>query len=87
MFIPFDQPDSVGRYELVLSPLTAELGDGVILAANRDGFRALAEILVQLADSAAEHVHIHLGYNEQEPAGPGFRLVLTPTGRVDDGAA
>lgn len=83
MIIPFDQPDSKGRYEIALFPTVAEVGDGVILAADRDGFLALASIFMQLAESDTEHNHIHLGYDEQNPQGPGFRLVLTTIGRVD----
>lgn len=86
MHIPFDQPNSSAKYEIALHPEQAEDGDGIVLVANRDGLLALAETLRQLADTEPDN-HLHLGYNDEEPQGPGFRIVLNSSGRIARGAA
>ena len=86
MEIPFDQPGSLAKYEIYFYPGQAATGDGIVLAANREGLLALAETLRQLAETEPDN-HLHLGYNEQEPQGPGFRIVFNSTGRIMPGAA
>ena len=81
MEIPFDQPGSAAKYEIDFRVKDAASGDGIILAANREGLLALAETLRQLAKS--ESGHLHLGYDETEPHGPGFRIVVCDNGRID----
>ncbi|MDQ3039645.1 MAG: hypothetical protein M3R16_07605 [Pseudomonadota bacterium] len=83
MLIPLDQPGSKARYAVDLYPEHAETGDGIVLAANREGLLALAETLRQLAESPEPDNHLHLGYSEQVPQGPGFRIVLNSTGRLN----
>jgi hypothetical protein len=85
MEIPFDQPGSTAKYEIDFFPRDAASGDGIILAANREGLLALAETFRQLAES--ESAHLHLGYDEREPQGPGFRIMLCPSGRISTGEA
>ena len=85
MEIPFDQPNSWARYEIDFYPEQAAAGDGIVLAANREGLLALAETLRQLAETEPEN-HLHLGYDEEEPQGPGFRIVFNSTGRIARGA-
>ena len=86
MQIPFDQPNSNAKYEVDLRPDQAESGDGIILAANREGLLALAETFRQLAESSESVTHLHLGYSEEVPQGPGFRVTLNPTGRIESSA-
>ena len=61
-------------------------GDGIVLAANREGLLALAEAFRRLAETEPDK-HLHLGYDEQEPQGPGFRIVLNSSGRITRDAA
>ena len=84
MEIPFDQPGSAAKYEIDFRVTDAASGDGIILAANREGLLALAQTFRQLAESESDH--LHLGYDETEPQGPGFRIVVCDSGRIDRGA-
>lgn len=84
MVITFDQPNSLARYDIDFYPEHAAAGDGIILAANREGLLALAETLRQLAGMDPDN-HLHLSYNEQEPQGPGFRVVLNSSRRITRG--
>ena len=86
MQIPFDQPNSNAKYEIDLRPDQAESGDGIIVVANREGLLALAETFRQLAESSEPVNHLHLGYSEEAPQGPGFRVTLSQTGRIDSSA-
>ncbi len=86
MDIPFDQPNSLAKYEIDFFPHQGETGDGVVLAANREGLLALADTLRQLAETGPEN-HLHLGYNELEPQGPGFRIIFNSSGRISRDAA
>ena len=83
MQIPFDDQKSNAKYEIDLRPDQADTGDGIILAANREGLLALAETFRRLADSAEADNHLHLGYTEEVPQGPGFRITLNSTGRIE----
>jgi hypothetical protein len=78
--VPFDQPNFTGRYEFVLDPSRAENGDGVLLYADQEALLAFATLFQQLAAPHAP-THVHLGYTEQEPQGPGVRIILCETGR------
>ena len=80
MLIPFDQKDSKAKYEFVIDSAEAETGDGIILNANREALLAFAELFRDLASHDGE-VHIHLGYTEEDPQGPGFRIVANNSGR------
>ena len=82
MRIAFDQPDSKAKYEIDLYPDEAEAGDGIVLVANREGLLALADVFQQLAASTHPSNHLHLGYTEEQPQGPGFRIVLDPSARI-----
>ncbi len=75
MEIPFDNGHP-GTYRIDLYPEQAGRGDGMVLAADRAGFLALAEVFRQMA-SAPDGTHLHLGYAHDTPPGPGWRLVLT----------
>ena len=74
MKIPFDN-NSGEKYELELYPDEMESGDGAVLTLNSQACRAFAELFVQLSKEP-EGSHVHLGYDESELQGPGFRLVL-----------
>lgn len=82
MEVPFDQPGFDGKFQIAVFPEAEELGDSVILAANREGLRVFANLLQQLADSPDEQNHVHIGYDETDPFGPGIRITLNPQGRV-----
>jgi hypothetical protein len=83
-YIPFDQEGTVARYEITVSEKDLDAGDGILLACNREGLLALASVFQQLADpSTPDGSHVHLGYNEMEPQGPGWRITLSSSGRAD----
>jgi hypothetical protein len=82
MQIPFDQPGFAGKFQIAVFPEAVDSGDGVVLAADREGLRALATLFRQLADSPEDENHVHIGYDEQDPFGAGVRVVLHPQGRV-----
>lgn len=73
MEIPFDN-NSGEKYVLNVVPSDIETGDGVVLIVNKKACEAFAQLFSQLAKEP-DGVHIHLGYDESEPQGPGFRLV------------
>lgn len=75
LIIPFDQPNFAGKYEFVLDSANADLGDGLVLYADRESLLAFAALFQQLA-SQSEPTHVHIGYTEQEPQGPGVRIAL-----------
>ena len=74
MQIPFDNGPP-GKYQIELFLDEADLGDGIILDADRAGFLALAEVFRQMAD-APIGTHVHLGYTDDTQPGPGWKLVL-----------
>jgi hypothetical protein len=80
--IPFDQKNSKARYEIDVKVNDIETGDGVILALNREACLALSKVFDQLALGADEGFHLHLGYTEEEPQGPGWRILVTECGRI-----
>ncbi len=80
--VPFDSGDA-GRFEFEVYPDRIDTGDAVVLALDREACRSLANIFSQLAEGGyPDGYHVHLGWDEQESSGPGFRIVLTEGGRV-----
>lgn len=73
MEIPFDN-NTGEKYFLEIVPCDIETGDGVILTVNQKACEAFAQLFSQLAKEP-NGTHIHLGYVESAPQGPGFRLV------------
>lgn len=73
MKIPFDN-NSGEKYSLEIDSKNIETGDGVILTVNRKACESFAKLFTDLANSESE-THIHLGYDEECPQGPGFRIV------------
>ena len=73
MEIPFDN-NSGEKYVLDVVPNDIDTGDGVVLTVNKKACEAFAQLFNQLAKES-DGTHIHLGYDESEPQGPGFRLV------------
>lgn len=82
--VDFDN-DAAARYEILVHPDDAATGDGVILIASPRACTSFARLFSQLAEGKASHVH--LGYTEEEPQGPGFRIAVEPSGRSGIGAA
>lgn len=74
MRIPFDD-NSGEKYTLEIFAEQIGTSDGIVLTLNKKACKAFADIFNQLALSDIGS-HIHLGYDESEPQGPGFRLVL-----------
>ena len=75
MKIPFDN-NSGEKYTLDIVATDIETGDGVVLTLNKKACEAFVQIFLELAVSE-DGTHVHLGYDETEPQGPGFRLVLS----------
>ncbi|WP_456294882.1 hypothetical protein M1D72_05825 [Vibrio sp. AK197] len=73
MKIPFDN-NSGEKYTLDVVPNEIESGDGVVITLNQKACEAFAQLFSQLAKEP-NGAHIHLGYDESEPQGPGVRLV------------
>ena len=82
LIIPFDQPDSMAKYQIEINVDQIETGDGVVLVGNQAAFLALSQVFAQLALDYSEGSHLHLGYTEEEPQGPGWRIVSNQKGRV-----
>jgi len=76
--VDFDS-DPAARYEILLRPADAATGDGVVLVASPRACSSFARLFAQLAEAKATHVH--LGYTEEEPQGPGFRITVDSSGR------
>ncbi len=74
MKIPFD--DNTGeKYTLEISLDDIDTGDGVILELNKKACEAFSQLFLSLSESE-EDTHIHLGYDESEPQGPGWRIIV-----------
>jgi hypothetical protein len=73
MEVPFDN-NSGEKYSLDISVDDIDTGDGVVLTLNKKACESFAQLFGQLAASE-DGAHIHIGYDESEPQGPGFRLV------------
>jgi len=74
--IPFDN-NTGEKYVLEILENEIESGDGVVLKLNKRACIAFSEIFKQLANSESTETHIHIGYDEEEPQGPGFRIELS----------
>ena len=74
MEVPFDV-NSGEKYTLDILVENIETGDGVVLTLNKKACEAFAHLFTQLAQFE-RGTHIHLGYDESVPQGPGFRIVL-----------
>ncbi|WP_139339051.1 hypothetical protein [Marinobacter lutaoensis] len=75
MEIPFDN-NSGEKYVIDVVTSDIETGDGVVLTLNKKACEAFAKIFSELA-KGSDGTHVHLGYDESEPQGPGLRLVLS----------
>lgn len=71
-----NDPDA--RFEVSIHTEDADDGDGIVLVANRPACLAFARLFAQLAEQGG---HVHLGYSDEEPQGPGVRIVVDDTGR------
>lgn len=74
MDIPFDNNEGE-KYTFEIIETQIETGDGIILTLNRKACLAYADFFKSLAKQE-NGCHIHLGYDQDEPQGPGFRVVL-----------
>ena len=76
IMVPFDNPPA-GKYEIEVDTDNIENGDGVILKLDKDACLSFAKIFGSLAlGSKKSGYHVHLGYDEKTPEGPGFRIKL-----------
>ena len=74
MNIPFDN-NSGEKYSIVVSVDDIESGDGIVISLNRKACESFAKLFLQMA-TTEDGTHVHLGYDESEPQGPGVRLEL-----------
>lgn len=76
MEIPFDN-NSGEKYvfNVDLNEIEGGEGDGILLSLNKKACESFAILFSRLA-AEGEGGHIHLGYSEQEPQGPGIRISL-----------
>jgi hypothetical protein len=78
--IPFDnEPEA--KYEIEVFPDEIETGDGVVLALNRQACIAFAKLFVQLSEQP--EMHLHLGWDNDAPEGPGIRIIRNDSGKID----
>lgn len=75
MEIPFDN-NTGEKYTLEINVSEIEEGDGVVLKLNKKACESFSMLFASLAKSGDE-THVHLGYDETEPQGPGFRIVVS----------
>jgi hypothetical protein len=75
MKIPFDN-NSGEIYKLEIAVSEIENGDGVVLTLNRKACESFAALFLAMA-SEKSCEHVHLGYNESQPQGPGFRIIVS----------
>lgn len=73
--IPFDN-NSGELYKIEIAISEIESGDGVVLTLNRKACESFAKLFFTLAQEE-NCGHIHLGYDESEPQGPGLRIVVS----------
>ena len=73
--VGFDNPTG-GSYRIDLLPDQAESGDGVVLYLDPAACLSFAKLFAQLAKQGG---HVHVGYDETEPQGPGMRITVTDT--------
>jgi hypothetical protein len=84
LFIPFDQDASDAKYQIAIRPNDWEAGDSVILAVNREACKSFSDIFNQLASCKVDNFHLHIGCTEEEPQGPGWRIIVNENGRIID---
>ena len=75
MYIPFDN-NSGEKYTIEINVSEIETGDGVVLTLNRKACESFSELFTSLA-KMEDADHIHLGYDESEPQGPGLRITVS----------
>jgi len=75
MEIPFDN-NTGEKYSLDISVEDIDSGDGITLTLNRAACLSFAKLFTNLSETESD-THLHLGYDELEPQGPGFRVVLS----------
>ncbi|RYY01746.1 MAG: hypothetical protein EOO53_16100 [Gammaproteobacteria bacterium] len=74
MKIPFD--NNTGEfYKLDIITADIENGDGIVLTLNSKACESFSKLFSDLAKEE-NCAHIHLGYSDSEPQGPGLRIVL-----------
>jgi len=73
--IDFDN-DPSAKYTITVHPEDHADGDGIVLLLNRAACVAFARLFAQLAERDS---HVHLGYDQSEPQGPGFRIEVVPS--------
>jgi len=73
MEMPFDN-NSGERYLVSVEVDQIESGDGVVITLNKRACESFAAIF-QALSIADDGTHIHIGYDETEPQGPGVRIV------------
>ena len=74
--IPFDN-NTGEKYSLDINIPEIETGDGVVLKLNKEACASFSKLFSALANE--EETHIHLGYDESNPQGPGFRIEIENT--------
>ena len=72
MYIPFDN-NTGEKYEIRICQDDIATGDGVVLVLNKKACLAFSELFATLA-SESNNGHVHLGYDQDEPQGPGVRI-------------
>lgn len=77
MYIPFDD-NSGEQYEIHAIKEDMDSGDGIVLTLNRKACEAFEQVFAQLKNEP-NGAHIHLGYDQDEPQGPGFKIVVQET--------
>ena len=74
MILPFDN-NTGEKYTIEIIGSEIETGDGIVFKLNRKACESFAHLFFQLSKEP-NGSHVHLGYDESEPQGPGLRLVL-----------
>lgn len=74
MEIPFDN-SSGEKYAFEIFEELADEGDGIVLTLNKKACLGFSKLFAELAEQNNE-THIHIGYDEDEPQGPGVRIIL-----------
>lgn len=75
MEIPFDN-NTGEKYTIKIDTSEIESGDGIVLNLNKKACKSFSELFATLA-KLEDETHIHLGYDEGEPQGPGFRIEVS----------
>lgn len=79
----YESINDATKYEIDFFPADAELGDGIVLALNKAACLEFAKIFAQLAtNETLTSTHLHFGYTNEVPQGPGFRIELTQSGTL-----